>query len=311
MAFPHTRRAPATLRGRRARVGYAFLAPAAAVVASVTLGPILYAVFLSLSQVRLTGEGFATTWAGLANYAILYRAPEFWQALAFTAGYTGATVLVEVALGLVVALVLNGLVRGRGLAMAVLLLPWSLITVVSAEVWSYLDNGAYGLIDYVLVVLHVTSQPVNWLGEPTLALVAVGLADVWKTTPFVALILLAGLQMIRRDLYEAATLDGAGPWKSFWRVTFPLLRPSLLVAVLFRVLQSFGLFDLPFVLTSGGPGTTTQSLALLAYRAMFNDLEFGPGTAVSVVTVAAVVLVAVLFIRGLGVRLGEAGDGAA
>lgn len=301
-----------SLTRRRALAGYAFVAPAAVVIAGVTLGPIGYSLFLTLSTVTLSPHsGFATAWAGLSNYAILLHAAAFWQALFFTAGYTAATVVVEVAVGMAMALVLGALVRGRGVAMAVLLVPWSLITVVSAEVWSYMYNGAYGLIDYILVALHLTAQPVNWLGVPSLALVAIGVADVWKTTPFVALILVAGLQMINRDLYEAAVLDGASGWRAFWRITVPLLRPSILVAILFRVLQSFGLFDLPFVLTSGGPGTTTQSLALLAYRAMFNDLEFGPGTAVAVVTVAAVVVVAIVFIKGLGVRLGESGRGAA
>jgi multiple sugar transport system permease protein len=301
----------ASLTQRRALVGYAFLAPAVLVIAGVTLGPIGYSLYLTLMNVQVTGNGFATAWAGLANYAILLHAAEFWQAFTFTVGYTGSTVVVEIVVGMAMALVLSNLVRGRGVAMAVLLVPWSLITVVSAEVWSYMYNSAYGLIDYLMVALHVTAQPVNWLGVPSLALVAIGIADVWKTTPFVALILVAGLQMINRDLYEAAVLDGASGWRTFWRITVPLLRPSILVAVLFRVLQSFGLFDLPYVLTSGGPGQTTQSLALLAYNAMFNDLSFGPGTAVAVVTVAAVIVVSIIFIKGLRVRLGESGHGTA
>lgn len=299
-----------SLTRTQARAGWAFLALPLAVIAVVTLAPIAYAVVLSFSNVNLTVNGFQATWNGLANYAIIFSSGQWWQALWFTTGYAIATVVVEVVLGMLMALTLNALVRGRGMAMAVLLLPWSLITVVSAEVWSYMYNASYGLIDYVLMVLHITSQPINWLGSPLLAMVSVGIADVWKTTPFVALILVAGLQGIDRSLYEAAALDGADRLRTFFRLTLPLLRSSLLVAVLFRILQAFGLFDLPFVLTQGGPGTATQSLVMLAYRAMFSDFLFGPGSGVAVLTVAAVLVVALVFIRGLGVRLGGVNEDA-
>lgn len=306
----HERRKRASLTRTRARAGWIFLALPLAFIAVVTLAPIGYAVFLSFSNVSLTTNGFQAIFNGLANYAIIFQSGQWWQALRFTVGYAIVTVVVEVILGMLMALTLNALIRGRGMAMAILLLPWSLITVVSAEVWSYLYNASYGLIDYLLVTLHITQNAVNWLGSPLLAMTAVAIADIWKTTPFVALILVAGLKGIDPSIYEAAQLDGAGRLGTFFRVTLPLLRSSLLVAVLFRVLQSFGLFDLPFVLTQGGPGTSTQPLAMLAYRAMFSNFEFGPGSGVAVLTVAAVLLVSVLFIRGLGVRLGGGDENA-
>lgn len=299
-----------SLTRTQARAGWAFLALPLGFIAVVTLAPIVYAVVLSFSNVHLTLNGFQAVWNGLTNYAIIFQSGQWWQALRFTVGYAVVTVVVEVILGMLMALTLNALVRGRGMAMAILLLPWSLITVVSAEVWSYLYNASYGLIDYLLIALHITQQPINWLGSPLLAMAAVAIADVWKTTPFVALILVAGLKGIDGSIYEAAQLDGANRFGMFFRVTLPLLRSSLLVAVLFRVLQSFGLFDLPFVLTQGGPGTSTQSLAMLAYRAMFSNFEFGPGSGVAVLTVAAVLFVSILFIRGLGVRLGGGDENA-
>lgn len=303
------RRRPSLTR-TQARAGWFFLAIPLAFIAIVTIAPIVYAIVLSFSHVSLTLSGFQTVWNGIANYSVIFQSSQWWQALRFTVGYAIVTVLAEVVLGMLMALTLSALARGRGLAMAILLLPWSLITVVSAEVWSYLYNASYGLIDYVLIALHLTRQPVNWLGEPRLAMAAVAMADIWKTTPFVALILLAGLHGIDPAIYEAARLDGAKRLGTFFRVTLPLLRSSLLVAVLFRVLQSFGLFDLPFVLTQGGPGTSTQSLAMLAYRAMFSNFEFGPGSGVAVLTVVAVLLISVIFIRGLGVRLGGGDENA-
>lgn len=305
-----TPRRRASLTRTQARAGWLFLALPLSFIALVTLAPIVYALVLSFSNVNLTLDGFDAVWNGIANYAIIFQSGQFWQALRFTVGYAIVTVIIEVVLGMLMALTLNALTRGRGLAMAILLLPWSLITVVSAEVWSYLYNASYGLIDYLLITLHITQQPVNWLGEPRLAMAAVAIADIWKTTPFVALILVAGLHGIDPAIYEAARLDGANRFGTFFRVTLPLLKSSLLVAVLFRILQSFGLFDLPFVLTQGGPGTSTQSLAMLAYRAMFSNFEFGPGSGVAVLTVAAVLLVSVIFIRGLGVRLGGGDENA-
>jgi multiple sugar transport system permease protein len=292
------------MASRQAKAGWRFLAPPLAVVAAVTLLPIAYAIYLSFSNVNLTLNGFQASWSGLHNYGIIFSSSLWWQSLRFTVGYAIATVIVETIIGMIMALILNAMVRGQGLALVMLLLPWSLITVVSAEMWSYMYNASYGILDYLLLALHLTRAPVNWLGSPALAMVAVGIADIWKTAPFVTLILLAGLKGIDPDLFEAARLDGAGSWAMLRRITLPLLTPSLLVAVLFRILQAFGLFDLPFVLTQGGPGTSTQSLVMLAYNAMFTNLEFGPGSGVAVLTVVCVLAVAVLFIRGLGVRLG-------
>ena len=226
-------------------------------------------------------------------------------ALGFTIVYTFVTVLVELVLGTMIALVLQRLTAGRGAMMALLLIPWSLITVINAELWQYIYNRIYGVADAILDTVG--------LGQPTSsartfpAIIGLMVADIWKTTPFVAIIVLAGLVMLPGDIYEAAEVDGASGWTTFWRITVPLLRPTLALAVLFRVLQAFGLFDLPFVMTQGGPGTATTSLAILGYQAMFQNLNFGPGAAVATTTAPLVLIGCLLSLRAFKVQVGGEG----
>jgi multiple sugar transport system permease protein len=250
---------------------------------------------MSVTNVTATGSGFSLSGFTGSNYSIVVHAAEWRYALFFTVFYTVVTVAVEVVLGTAIALVLERLSAGRGWMMALLLIPWSMITVINAELWYYIYNPVYGILDSIFSHIGLGAPVV--LGTRTPAIIALMVADIWKTTPFVAIIVLAGLVMIPRDYYEAAEMDGAGGWRIFWRITFPLLRPTIALAVLFRVLQAFGLFDLPFVLTSGGPGYSTTSLAILAYDAMFRDLDFGPGAAVAVSTAFLVVIGCVLFLR--------------
>jgi multiple sugar transport system permease protein len=190
--------------------------------------------------------------------------------------------------------------------MALLLIPWSMITVINAELWAFIYNGTYGIADYILGGLGF-GHPVI-LGTPTPAIIGLMIADIWKTTPFVAIIVLAGLVMLPGDVYEAAEMDGASGWYTFWRITLPLLRPTIALAVIFRVLQAFGLFDLPYVMTGGGPGTATQSLAILAYNALFKNLAFGPGAAVATSTALLVLLGCLASLRVFRVQVGQEGN---
>lgn len=187
--------------------------------------------------------------------------------------------------------------------MALLLIPWSLVTVISAELWAYIYDPTFGFADKFLVAIGAGHPTI--LGSNLSAIIAMMVADIWKTTPFVAIIVLAGLVMLPQDVYEAAEVDGAGSWTTFWRITFPLLRPTIALAVLFRILQAFGLFDLPFVLTQGGPGHATTSLAILGYRVMFTDISFGPGAAVATTTALLVVIGCLLFLRVFKSQVGK------
>ncbi|QDZ16196.1 carbohydrate ABC transporter permease [Humibacter ginsenosidimutans] len=289
------RRRKGVYRRTMARLGWGFSAPALIFIAAVTIFPILFSVVMSFSNVNVLGSGFQIDGFTLDNYGVVFSNATWQYALVFTVGYTVVTVLVEIVLGTLIALVLERLGAARGWMMAMLLIPWSLITVISATLWDYIYDPLAGVATQIISALGF-GHPVI-LGSPVSAIIAMMVADIWKTTPFVAIIVLAGLVMLPGDVYEAAELDGANGWKTFWQVTLPLLRPTIALAVLFRVLQAFGVFDLPFVLTQGGPQDATTSLAILGYRAMFTDLKFGPGAAVATTTAALVVLGCLLFLR--------------
>ena len=296
---------PDVNRKRMARLGWAFSAPALIFVAAVTIFPIVYSVVMSLSNVTVTGSGIALNGFTLNNYSIVLRNATWHYALGFTLVYTFITVTVELVLGTLIALVLQRLTAGRGWMMALLLLPWSMITVINAQLWLYIYNGVYGVADAILSAIGLGSP--NILGHSTSAIIGLMIADIWKTTPFVAIIVLAGLVMLPGDIYEAAEVDGSSGWSTFWRITVPLLRPTLALAVIFRVLQAFGLFDLPFVMTNGGPGTATTSLAILGYKAMFQNLSFGPGAAVATTTAALVLIGCLVSLRFFKVQVGKEG----
>ena len=297
---------PDVNKKRLARLGWAFSAPALIVIAGVTIFPIVYSVIMSLNNVTVTGSGFSLDGFTFSNYNLLIHSSLWRDALFFTLYYTLVTVVVELILGTAIALVLERLAAGRGWMMALLLIPWSMITVINAELWAYIYNGTYGVADYILGALGM-GHPVI-LGTPTSAIIGLMIADIWKTTPFVAIIVLAGLVMLPGDVFEAAEVDGSSSWQTFWRITLPLLRPTIALAIIFRVLQAFGLFDLPYVMTGGGPGTATQSLAILAYNALFKNLAFGPGAAVATSTALLVLLACLASLRVFRVQVGQEGN---
>jgi multiple sugar transport system permease protein len=290
-------------RTLRARLGWTYSAPAFILIAAVTIFPIVFSVVMSFNNVNVSGNGFQLKGFTLHNYSVMLSSPLWQYALKFTIGYTIGTVLVEIILGTLIALVLERLTVGRGWLMALLLVPWAMVTVISAELWDYMYNGVYGVATHVLEAFGM-SQP-NLLGKPTSAIIAMSVADIWKTTPFVAIIVVSGLVMLPGDVNEAARMDGANGWQIFWRVTLPQLRPTIATAVLFRILQAFGVFDLPFVLTGGGPGHSTESLAMLGWQTMFNDLDFGPGAAVAVSTAALTLIGCLVFLRVFRSQVGK------
>lgn len=305
LTAPTTIGRPDEHRRRMARLGWGFASPALLFIGLVTLFPIAFSVLLSFQNVNVLGSGFQLNGFTTANYSLVLGNSTWHYALAFTLLFTLVTVVIELTLGTMIALVLERLVAGRGWMMALLLIPWSLITVISAELWYYIYDPTYGIADSIFGALGL-GHPVI-LGSNVSAIIALMIADVWKTTPFVAIIVLAGLVMLPQDVYEAADVDGASGWTTFWRITFPLLRPTIALAVLFRILQAFGLFDLPFVLTQGGPGHATTSLAILGYQAMFTNLAFGPGAAVATTTALLVVIGCFAFLRVFKAQVGQEG----
>ena len=296
----NTRRQPDSAAWLRdeARLGWALALPAIGVVALVAVFPILWTFWESLHQHDLRMPWLGRPFIGAANYLEALVDRRFWNALAHTGVFAGATVALELAAGLVLALALDRLARGRGLVRTAVLLPWAIPTVVAALIWRFMFESPAGLANAVLERIGVA--PPTWFADALAAWVPLILADVWKTTPFVAILLLAGLQSIDRSLYEAASIDGAGPWRQFTGVTLPLLRPSLLAAFLFRALDAFRVFDVVYVMTGGGPGTATEPIALYTFSTILQHLRFGFGSALSVIIFVVAFIFALASLRLFG-----------
>jgi len=271
----------------RERAGW-YLLPGGALLALVVLFPVAYVLVLSLQRRSLL-EG-APRMVGLDNYLRVAADERFWNALANTVYFTGVSVAAELALGLAIALLLQRQQCGRALLYGVVLLPWAVPTAVSARMWEWMYNTEIGLIN------HLTGVEVNWLGAPGWAMHAAIAMDVWKSTPFVALLLAAGLQAMPGDLYRAAAVDGARGWTVLRRITLPLLAPVMLVAVVLRAIDAFRVFDTIYVLTGGGPANATETLSIYVYRTLFQSLEFGYGSALAVVTLACVGLLTLAYV---------------
>ncbi len=285
---------------RERRTAWMLVLPALGTIVVVTLFPLAWTFWESLHLHDLRMPWLGRPFVGLDHYAGLVSDPRFWGAFWHTALFTGVTVAAELILGLVLALGLDRVRRGRGLARVLILLPWAVPTAVAALIWRFMFEGKTGVANELLVTLGLLEEPLIWFVDPVLAWVPVMLGDVWKMTPFVALLLIAGLQNIPDELYEAARIDGASPWQRFREVTLPLLRPALLVALLFRTLDALRVFDLVYVLTGGGPGTATEPLSVFAFETLLQSLRFGYGSAISMTVFGAAFLIALLFIRVLG-----------
>jgi len=278
---------------RRARArGLLLLGPALVTLGALTLYPTIWVCWLSLQR-RMPIFG-VNRFEGLGNYVFLATDPRFWKATEVTLLFTGASVALELAGGVLAAIALRGLRAGSRIALSLLLLAWALPSVVTAKLFEWLYHPAAGLINFVL-----GSIALNWLGDPRLALPGLILADVWRTLPFVAVLCYARLLAIPAEIYEAAELDGAGAVATLTRITLPLLRRILMIALLFRTLDALRSFDLMFVLTGGGPAGTTETLTVYAYRSLFQAVQLGLGSAVGVVVFALVMLVAWAYLRAL------------
>jgi ABC-type sugar transport system permease subunit len=291
---------PAGLLTREARWGYLLLAPALLVIALVALYPLGYTLWLSFQEKIIKLPWMRQGWVGLANYRELFSAARFWLALAHTVWFTMVSVALELVLGLLAALAIHRARILPGLTRAAVLLPWAIPTVVAAVMWLFLVNPAFGLIPLGMKFVGLSENSQVLLAHPLSAWAVIIATDVWKNTPFMTLMLLAGLQVIPADLYEAAAMDGASRVQSFWRITLPLLKPAILVALIFRTAQAFMVFDHIYTLTGGGPGTATETLAFLNYQAILNDMRFGYGSALSVLIFLGSLAFALLYLHALG-----------
>jgi ABC-type sugar transport system permease subunit len=305
---PQARPPRGGLEVRDARLGWWFVLPALATILLVALFPLVWTVWESvhIHDLRMPWRG--RPFVGLENYAEALADPRFWAAMGHTLFFTVVSVALELAIGLVLAVALNRAYRGRGLVRAAVLIPWAIPTVVAALLWRFMFDSQAGIANAVLMDVGLMEEPFVWFIHSAAAWVPVILADVWKMTPCVALLLLAGLQNIDASLYEAARIDGASAWQQFRHITLPLLKPAVLVALVFRTLDAFRVFDLIYVLTGGGPGTSTEPIALYTFNSLLQNLRFGFGSALSVIVFLVTFGLAMLYIRLLGADLLKSGS---
>jgi len=307
-------RLPSVRYGRDARrrfmgkaAEYAFIVPALAVLVVVLLYPMLTAIHLSVSSVELVPPseawmGFATTFTGLANYVEVLHNADFWSAAYRTVIFTLLTVVGSLALGMAFALGLEAKITGRAAFRIILLAPWAVAPIVAAATWRWIFDARYGILNDVILTVIPNAHTVLWLADPTLALVAVSIANIWLRTPFMMIMLLAGLKAIPADQYEAAAVDGASAWRRFLHITLPNLRFVIMVATLLEGIWTFKNFDVVQVMTGGGPGKATEVLSVLIFKTSFQFFHFGTAAAMGILMAAALMVVAILYLRLMRAR---------
>lgn len=288
-----------SLATRRARTAWLLLTPTIIVILLVAVYPLfrtIYYSFTDANYLRLGGEQFV----GFENYSTLFSDSSWWTSVRNTAIFSVAGVVCELVLGLFIAMVINSNFPGRGLMRTAILIPWAIPTVVSSQMWSWMYNDVIGVINDILQRLHIIAGPIGWLGNTATALPAIIAVDVWKTTPFMALLILAGLQTIPSDIYEAARVDGASAVRQFFRITLPLLVPSMLVALIFRTLDALRVFDIIYVMKGTDLSTISMSVYNRQQLVDFNKLGFG--SSVSVVIFLIISVFTVIYITSSRVK---------
>lgn len=284
------------------RLGWLLCAPAVIAMLAVTAYPILYAVILSLQQIdlRFPEEG---GFVALDNYWAVLSSELWWTDLFNTVFLSVISVSIELVLGMIIALVMHRAIFGRGVVRTSVLIPYGIVTVVAAFSWQFAFAPDTGFVNN----LPLISEDMDWFGERFSSFAVIIMAEVWKTTPFMALLLLAGLTTIDEGLYEAAKVDGANAWQRFVKITLPLMKPAILVALLFRTLDAFRIFDTIFIMTAGAQ--ETESVSILGYNQLISRLNLGLGSAVSVLIFICVLIISFVFVRGFGTRMSEGRPG--
>jgi trehalose/maltose transport system permease protein len=288
------RRRRTKLQRRQTRLAWLLLLPSLLVVAFVAIYPLGKTVYQSFTNQEFLAGVTPTKWVGLDNYHQLIHDTIFRDTVVLTIKFTVITVSIEFLLGLIIALVVNSRFSGRGIMRAIMLVPWAIPTVVAAKMWLWMLDDTFGVVNDLGMRLHLISHPHAWIADPSTQLAAVCAVDIWKTVPFVALLLLAGLQVIPEDLYEAASVDGANVWQQFWRITFPLLRPAILVALIFRTLDALRVFDVFNVFFGNRLGA--QSMAVYAQGTIVQDGHVGFGAALCVAIFLIISLFVVIYV---------------
>jgi trehalose/maltose transport system permease protein len=281
------------------RLGYSLVTPVVVLLLVITAFPLLYNLWNAFHFDNLSYGGLPHKWVGFSNFSSLFHASSGWvAALERTLVFTVVTIVFDIVVALAMALMMNRTFRGRGFLRAAILVPWAVPTVVSATLWKTMFDPRAGFVDYFLGAFHHSWLSLSWLGASvSRSWVAIFIADSWKNIPFVAIILLAGLQVIPNEVYEAAKMDGATWWQSFRRITLPMLKPVISVALIFRTLQALLVFDVIYIMTGGGPGNSTETLSFLNYQTFIVNTDFGVGGAMSILLVIIALIVSAVYVR--------------
>lgn len=274
------------------------LTPAMLLGLALVIYPVARLLFLSVHKYRLTAPNIKP-FVGLHNYISMFTDPRFLDASRVTIIYVAGSVILPLIIGVGMALLVNKAFRGRWIARLAVILPWAMPAALAAGTWSWILDTTYGVLNETLMSLHIISSQIPWLGAAHLAMFSLILVTTWKTASFVGLMVLAGLQSIPTELYDAAAVDGAGGIHAFWRVTLPLLRPYIMVALIFRTIVAVQVFDIPYALTQGGPGVSTEPLSMYVYEVTLNNLNFGYGASLAVFMAVISVILTIVYMRAL------------
>ena len=288
-------------RKKRQRVAYLFLIPAMVLFLLFVAYPVLNTLKTSLYSLRIQTLSQGGKFVGFQNFIKLTQDKTMLTSLVFTVGFTVVSVILETVLGMACALIMNRTFKGQGFVRAMILIPWCIPTIVSGLMWSYMFSESFGVINQALKAIGLS--PVMWVTGVKGAFSSMIIADVWKTSPYMSLLLLSGLKTVPGDIYEAASIDGAGKIQQFFFITLPVIKPVVLVSVMFRTIQSFRIYDLVKVLTDGGPNNVTQSLTMYTMKQYFTFGDLGYGAALAVHTFAVSLMIAMFFYDGMKSKL--------
>lgn len=283
---------------KRNRIGYLLLLPSVVLIAVLIVYPAIKTVYQSFFEIRTQTAALGPKFVGMKNYVKAFHDEHFWDTLWWTLAFTGVSVFIELLIGMGLALIMNKKIPGQGIIRTAILVPWAIPTIVSGIVWTQFFSQN-GLVNYIFQVLELAEKPLSWLGNEWLARLSILIADIWKNTPYMSLLLLSGLLTISKDYYEAAEIDGASKWQQFMKITLPLIKATMSVTVLFRIISAMRVYDLIVAMTGGGPAGRTETVSMYAVNTYFTYGNTGYGATLSVLMLIISVGISLFFVDSL------------
>lgn len=283
---------------KKTRTGYFLLLPSVLLIAVLIVYPATNTIYQSFFEIRTQTAALGAKFVGINNYIKAFRDEHFWDTMIWTLEFTLVSVAIELVIGMVLALIMKKQIPGQGIVRTAILIPWAIPTIVSGIVWTQFFSQN-GIINYCVQSFHLASGPLNWLGDEWLARLSILIADIWKNTPYMSLLLLSGLLNISKDYYEAAEIDGATKWQQFRKITLPLIRGTMSVTILFRIISAMRVYDLIVAMTGGGPAGKTETVSMYAVNTYFTYGNTGYGATLSVLMLIVSLIISLFFVDGL------------